>query len=185
MAYGNEIALVLDWDAVGALCRRYGLTWHDPGRTSQGEFFDEVVEPLQQLVAGPLRDSHLALLEAAYPGRVLSKGPVQGGFQPFGDSPHVEVRGVWRPVGTFALELFGDEGELGHRWPTEHRVGVSLWSRYVPVWLDIDDYLYGGSHSPLVFDAAVLDRVEQARAALAAEVSEFADAALAVQPRWY
>ena len=85
-----------------------------------------------------------------------------------------------REFSTFSLEHFGDDTDDFDAM----FVGVSILSRYFPVWLDWRE-THGGSHLGFVLNPETNGMIDAARTALAKVIPEIAEAPVRSVLQWY
>lgn len=86
------------------------------------------------------------------------------------------------PVGERSFSPFGINNIADE--DAEGIIGISIISRYFPVWTDWR-YPNGGSHEPVIFNQETLDSAEQARIAIYKMFPEIAECPLAVCMNYY
>ena len=175
MPASNELILAIGLDDVKALCTEHDVTWAD--------VYDEkhdVVDELSKKLKDQLIAAQVKLLDAKFGGgqRRNASGSLAGlGSQLTYDTP--EGR---RNFSLFSFQAFYDEDE-SKSFPDGHHFGVSLASRYFPVYLDWRDE--NGTDGNFVLDQELMTEIDAARAAITEAVPCFANSPIAVLLQWY
>ena len=160
MAYGSELYLgmigiketqdTLKSLGLGFDVEQYGYFIHD--------------NPASKAIRGALKIAHKDALEERGLKIIPASSLNCGGKSVKADPHYVYVQGldgVVRQTCVWGLEVDYDPMEMGHR-PDDVLVGVSLISRYFPVYLDWDKE-HGGSGDGIALTMNVLKDIEIAR----------------------
>jgi hypothetical protein len=162
---GHELMLRITDDAYTAILTRHhilrtcGITpaeLTDPD--TRDELMEDITHTLNDTVHDQLLAAHLHLIRT-----------------------HFDPTAGRRAFGELEITYLHDPVELGH---DETIIGISLSSRYRPILTDWA-HEYGGSDAPITFDTTTVALIDAARTELARILPEFADATIAVIPRWY
>ncbi len=169
MAIGTELYLAVKGkEEVDAILKGLGLTydWDD------GSFSPETT-----------LDATDAALKVAHSEALTELGML---VSPLDDPHFVVVRGlddVLRQTVVWSLEVDYDPVEMGDE-PKDAIVGVSLVSRYFPVFLDWDQE-HGGSGTVISLTPITMDQIAVARKHIAKVLPFINDAPITVKERHY
>lgn len=170
MPVSNEFLLALDLSDFKPVAERLGVSWQEPKQSqpsyeTESAWVEAVFTPVAKALDPEIRRVHKELLERRFGSSQEHPDRSRLGDYLVSDTP----AGL-REFASMGLGLYGDSGELGEVWPDDFVWGVSLASRYFPVWLDWQDP--HGTSGDLRLTSEVLAMVEEARAALMEVVPE-------------
>jgi hypothetical protein len=182
MPVSNEFLLALSLAELKSVAERLGLNWREPEQDTsykaEYNWADEIFAPIAEALAPDFKRVHQQLLEGRLGPTTLHPDKARLGDYLVCDTPS----GV-REFATMGLGLYGDSGELGEVWPDDFVWGVSLASRYFPIWLDWPDA--HGTSGNLRLTAEVLEMIAEAREALKQVVPELEHADFMVKVTFY
>lgn len=172
MPVSNEFLLALDLDDLKPVAERLGLSWREPARRqdthsheAENDWTETVFVPVAKALAPEIKRVHKELLERRF-GAVREHPDGER----LGDYLVCDTPAGVREFSTMGLGLYGDSGELGEIWSDDFVWGISLASRYFPIWLDWESP--HGTSGDLRLTREVRDMVEEAQLALAVVVPE-------------
>jgi hypothetical protein len=171
----NELILSICLDDVKALCAEHGVTWTD--------LYDEkhdVVYELSRKLEDKLIAAHVKLLDAKFGAG--QRRNASGSLTSLGAQFTYDTPEGTRKFSPFSFQAFSDEDER-KSFPDGYRFGVSLASRYFPVYLDWREK--NGTDGNFVLDQTLTAEIDVARTIIAEAVPCFADSVTAVLLQWY
>lgn len=175
MPCSNELILALRPFDLGPLAARLGVPFDPAKAYTEPEFRGQVEEPIINVLHGVLRSVSINLLSAHFSNCQTTSNRR--------DHLRVKTPAGPREFQPFAAYLYGDAGEVGDVWPENFVFGISLASRYFPIWLDWRDE--NGTAGDFFFDAETEAMIAEARVAIVAAIPEFAAAFIAVKQIFY
>lgn len=172
MAQGNEIIFELEEEVVKRLAGYPEITEDD--LDDERYIYSYTA---QDHVEHDLQEVHLTLVRAHLDSSANLYAEMSGDIELNRVIVANTPEGV-RHLQPFSIRTFGDEDN-----PYE-KFGISMWSRYSPVWLDWR-YKHGGSGGSVVLDTTMQEWIEHARTALATVIPEIADAPVVIVSQFY
>lgn len=171
MPVSNEFLLALDLADLKPVAERLGVAWREPEQdphdsyAAESAWSETVFAPVAARLDSEIRCVQRELLERRF-GAVRDHPDRHR----LGDYLVCDTPAGVREFRAMGLELHGDSGEMGDVWPGDFVWGVSLASRYFPIWLDWEDP--HGTSGDLRMTSDVVAMIEEARAALKEVVPE-------------
>jgi hypothetical protein len=176
MAYGSELYLGLTGlQTVATALRRIGISW----QLEDDQTFDKINNALRKPHKEALAEIGLKVISPSRLSRSDGKA-VEA------DPHYVYVQGIdgiLRKTHIWRFEINYDPREMGHE-PEDVLVGVSLISRYSPVFLDWNKDA-GGSGETISLTPTVLAQIEVARKHIKKIVPFIKDAPIIFRERHY
>jgi len=173
MAIGTELILELDIETVHRIAGEDVQPKED--HEDEWEYLADLVMTANSKVETELQQAHLALARERFDSDAwLGQAPnTPGARYIVTETPEGK-----RELSPFAISTFGDEDN-----PHEY-MGISIYSRYFPTWLDWR-YEYGGSGTSIKFDAESMEMIDEARSAIGEIIPEVLDAEIVIVQQFY